>query len=96
MLARQQIAPAPVTGSVVKTCSVHFPPLFCSLAWRLAMFVAPKYLIIIAFVICLAGSIPAALGESWPPVSPDELKMAGEPKAPGAPAIRSSRSLKQP
>lgn len=33
-------------------------------------------------------AVPSArAGESWPPVSPDELTMTGEPKAPGAPAI---------
>jgi hypothetical protein len=29
----------------------------------------------------------ASAGEEWPPVSPEELKMASEPNAPGAPAI---------
>jgi len=33
-------------------------------------------------------TIPAAwAGEDWLPVTPEELKMTGEPKAPGAPAI---------
>lgn len=39
------------------------------------------------FAVVWMWSIPRMVAESWPPVSPDELKMAGEPKAPGAPAI---------
>lgn len=30
---------------------------------------------------------PARAAEDWPPINPDELKMTGDPKAPGAPAI---------
>jgi hypothetical protein len=33
------------------------------------------------------ASPPVRAGEDWQPVSPDELKMTSEPKAPGAPAI---------
>ncbi len=33
------------------------------------------------------GFLPARAGDDWQPVSPDELKMTSEPKAPGAPAI---------
>jgi hypothetical protein len=30
---------------------------------------------------------PNVAGDDWLPVTPEELKMIGEPKAPGAPAI---------
>lgn len=35
----------------------------------------------------LSLSMPARAGEDWPPVTPEELKMTSEPKAPGAMAI---------
>ena len=36
----------------------------------------------------IAGlTIPVSAGIGFQPVSPNELKMTGEPKAPGAPAI---------
>jgi len=41
-------------------------------------------------LVLLAAScvpVPASAGEDWLPVTPDELKMTSEPKAPGAPAI---------
>ncbi len=39
-----------------------------------------------ALALCAAGS-QSARAEDWLPISPDELKMTGEPKASGAPAI---------
>jgi hypothetical protein len=44
-------------------------------------------LMILGLVAIWMLEVPAARGESWPPVSPDELKMTSDPKAPGAPAI---------
>ncbi len=39
----------------------------------------------LAILMCLCR--PAQAGIAFQPVSPDELKMTSEPKAPGAPAI---------
>jgi Domain of Unknown Function with PDB structure (DUF3857) len=49
------------------------------------MFRLIKWLVV-GFVICLLGVLPAA-GVGFQPVSPDELKMTSEPLAPGAAAI---------
>ncbi len=37
--------------------------------------------------IAVCFSAPAHAGDEWQPITPEELKMASEPKAPGAPAI---------
>ena len=44
---------------------------------------------LLAAVLLAAGQRPCPVnaGDEWQPISPDELKMTGEPKAPGAPAI---------
>src|SRR5215469_15934331 len=44
--------------------------------------VFPQLLCLLALVSPLARA-----GENWLPISPEELKMTSEPKAPGAPAI---------
>ncbi|MFZ0732578.1 MAG: cyclic lactone autoinducer peptide [Candidatus Sulfotelmatobacter sp.] len=40
-----------------------------------------------AFLVAIFSSVPRAWGIGFQPVSPDELKMTGNAKAPGAPAI---------
>ena len=35
----------------------------------------------------LSASGPATRADDWLPITPEELKMTGDPKAPGAPAI---------
>ena len=44
---------------------------------------------LLAAVLLAAGQRPCPVnaGDEWQPISPDELKMTGEPKAPGAPTI---------
>jgi len=42
-------------------------------------------LFVLLFV--LAQATPARAGEDWLPITPDELKMTSEPKAPGAMAV---------
>jgi Domain of Unknown Function with PDB structure (DUF3857) len=44
-----------------------------------------KFLVLSALFCSL--SLPANAAEEWQPISPDELKLTSEPKAPGAPAI---------
>ena len=44
----------------------------------------PKYLML-ALVLALSPIL--CLGQGFPPITPDELKMTNEPKAPGAPAV---------
>ncbi len=39
------------------------------------------------FLIVFLSARPAHAGDDWQPIMPEELKMASEPKAPGAPAI---------
>jgi hypothetical protein len=43
------------------------------------------------FLLCLLAifvtNLPVKAAEDWLPIAPDELKMLGEPKAPGAPAV---------
>src|SRR5438128_981651 len=85
MLARQQIALAPVAYFIKDPAPRLTSP--STLVWRAAMFSIAKCIIGLAFVVIWIGSIPAAAGESWPPISQDELRMTAEPKAPGAPAI---------
>jgi len=47
--------------------------------------------LLLALLFCLVSAftttVPARAGEEWLPISPEELKMTSEPKAPGAPAI---------
>ena len=40
-----------------------------------------------AFAVIACDSTPAYAGDKFQPVSQDELKMTGDPQAPGAPAI---------
>ena len=40
-----------------------------------------------SFLALIALSAPAHAGEDWLPITPEELRMTSEPKAPGAPAI---------
>src|SRR5215468_5222644 len=42
---------------------------------------------LIGFLSLICLSLPARAGIAFQPVSPDELKMTAEPKAPGAPAV---------
>jgi hypothetical protein len=43
---------------------------------------------LLAFGVLLSSlRLPAFAGDDWQPISPEELKMTSEPKAPGAPAI---------
>jgi len=44
-------------------------------------------LAVLVFLSSTAGLVPSAWAVGFQQISPDELKMAGEPKAPGAPAI---------
>jgi Domain of Unknown Function with PDB structure (DUF3857) len=45
-------------------------------------------LVLLLFVVAAARRTqPVSAGDEWQPISQDELKMASEPKAPGAPAI---------
>jgi hypothetical protein len=44
----------------------------------------------LSFLLCSLSALliaPPVCAEDWPPVTQDELKMTGEPKAPGTPAI---------
>ena len=59
--------------------SLGSPRAFCS-----------RRLAALAILICIAGCLPyapAAAADDWLPISPEELAMTSEPKAPGAPAI---------
>jgi hypothetical protein len=54
--------------------------------------------LLLFFVIALIGtavrfSRPVSAGDEWQPISPEELKMTSEPKAPGAPAINLYRQI---
>jgi hypothetical protein len=58
-----------------------------SYSWRFVVSIR-NILIALLFSPLALISVPAAwAGDAWPPVSPDEMKMTAEPKAPGAPAI---------
>jgi hypothetical protein len=48
---------------------------------------APLRLLVLSLFALLILPIPAHAGEDWLPITPDELKMTSEPKAPGAMAI---------
>src|SRR4029077_15666383 len=55
--------------------------------WRAGLFVA---------VLAVGAALECpweVSGDEWMPISPEELKMASEPKAPGAPAITLSRQI---
>jgi hypothetical protein len=43
--------------------------------------------LLLYFLATLTVPTPACAGEDWPPVTPEDLKMTSEPKAPGAQAI---------
>src|SRR5260370_17096096 len=47
------------------------------------------FLLILALFVVAAvrRAQPVSAGDEWQPITPEELKMTGEPKAPGAPAI---------
>src|SRR5208282_6047195 len=51
------------------------------------MFRSVKWALIAAFAIAVLAEQPANAGIGFQPISQDELKMTGEPQAPGAPAI---------
>lgn len=42
---------------------------------------------LLCFLVALVLPTSARAGEDWLPITPEELKMTAEPKAPGAPAI---------
>jgi len=44
-------------------------------------------LVLLLFVVAAVRRVPQVSGDDWQPISPEELKMTSEPKAPGAPAI---------
>ena len=49
-----------------------------------------RLFVLIAIVSAIAAvrfCAPVSAGDEWLPISPEELKMTSEPKAPGAPAI---------
>ena len=86
MLAWQQIALAPVAYFIKDPGPRLTSPSI--LARRAAMPTFAKRMITLAFSVIWMWSIPMAFaGESWPPLSPDELKMTSDPKALGASAI---------
>src|SRR5215472_3900660 len=76
-----------------------FPCFFqCSLnsePRRVTLF--SRRLLLLPAVVLLCASIPAmrrvGAADEWLPVSPEELKMTSEPKAPGAPAITLYRQV---
>ncbi len=85
MLARQQIALAPV-ACFIKNRGPRLTPSI--LAGRTPMSCFAKCLIALIFIMSWMSLIPVALaGESWPPISQDERNMTSDPKAPGASAI---------
>ncbi len=85
MLARQRaFAPWLLTARSL----VSLPYVSSMFAWRAPMSFFAKCIIALILAALWVGTIPKALaGESWPTISQDELKMTGEPKAPGAPAV---------
>ena len=50
-----------------------------------------RRLLVLALLLFVGAAVrraqPVSAGDEWQPISPEELKMTGEPKAPGAPAI---------
>src|ERR1700722_19123162 len=69
---------------------VSFPTLR-RVRWQAAALVAALLAPVLA--ILLSATLPVANADDWLPISPEELKMTSEPKAPGAPAINLYRQV---
>ena len=50
-----------------------------------------RLLLVLALLLFVGAAVrraqPVSAGDEWQPITPEELKMTGEPKAPGAPAV---------
>ena len=50
-----------------------------------------RRLLVLALLLFVGAAVrraqPVSAGDEWQPITPEELKMTGEPKAPGAPAV---------
>jgi Domain of Unknown Function with PDB structure (DUF3857) len=64
--------------------SVPYPTLR-RIRWQAGALFATLVVSVVAVLLCTAS--PVANADDWLPISPEELKMTSEPKAPGAPAI---------
>jgi hypothetical protein len=64
--------------------SVPFPTLR-RIRWQAGALFATLVVSVVAVLLCTVS--PVANADDWLPISPEELKMTSEPKAPGAPAI---------
>ena len=66
-------------------------PTLRRVRWQTAALVAALLAPVLA--ILLSATLPVANADDWLPISPEELKMTSEPKAPGAPAINLYRQV---
>ena len=60
-------------------------PTVRRIRWQAAALVAALLAPVLA--ILLSTALPVAKADDWLPISPEELKMTSEPKAPGASAV---------
>src|SRR5271168_2358461 len=69
-------------------CNHSFRPFYKNSAWRIDM--SNRRLILLALAILLTAAVRGTRtvsGDDWQPITPEELKMTSEAKAPGAPAV---------